>query len=212
MLQCPDCRQEIPGLPCPYCESNKREMDDVRQMRQRATSVGRGERGIALNDKSWEFYRGMAVGRIAESLIEQLFLSQGYEVFRYGMENTVPGIMRKIQSKSDPVSTSIRRMPDLVVWKDDEPYFIEVKYRGNGEFKLEDPDTYPYDQAFFVVVTKEGFRCISLKELKNGGFIVNNGRFSLAERPEFNFNERTLERFESLARDMFKNLRAAKDY
>jgi len=39
----------------------------------------------------------MIKGRIAETLIEELFLSLDYNVFRYGMENTVPGIMHLLK-------------------------------------------------------------------------------------------------------------------
>ena len=39
----------------------------------------------------------MIKGRIAETLIEELFLSLGFNVFRYGMENTVPGIMKLLK-------------------------------------------------------------------------------------------------------------------
>ena len=40
-----------------------------------------------------EYRENMIKARIAETLIEELFLQLGYSVFRYGMENTVPGIM-----------------------------------------------------------------------------------------------------------------------
>jgi hypothetical protein len=32
----------------------------------------------------------MIKGRIAETLVEQLFLELGFQVFKYGMENTIP--------------------------------------------------------------------------------------------------------------------------
>jgi len=29
----------------------------------------------------------------AETIVEELFLTLGFQVFKYGMENTIPGIM-----------------------------------------------------------------------------------------------------------------------
>jgi hypothetical protein len=46
-----------------------------------------------LSKREERYREGMIKGRIAETLIEELFLSLEYNVFRYGMENTVPGIM-----------------------------------------------------------------------------------------------------------------------
>lgn len=46
-----------------------------------------------MSDKDHNYRFNMIKGRIAETLIQELFLSLGYNVFRYGMENTIPGIM-----------------------------------------------------------------------------------------------------------------------
>jgi hypothetical protein len=37
----------------------------------------------------------MAKGRVAATLIQELFLSLGYNVFHYGMERSVPGIANR---------------------------------------------------------------------------------------------------------------------
>ena len=42
---------------------------------------------IGLTDKEYNYRYGMIKGRIAETLIQELFLSLGYNVFRYGMEH-----------------------------------------------------------------------------------------------------------------------------
>jgi len=49
------------------------------------------------------------------AVIKELFLSLGYNVFRYGMENTVPGIMELLKGVRGDVATNIRRMPDFVI-------------------------------------------------------------------------------------------------
>ena len=59
----------------------------------------------------------MIKGRIAETLIQELFLTLKFNVFRYGMENTIPGIMELLKGvKSDVaneiLATGIKGVPD----------------------------------------------------------------------------------------------------
>src|SRR6185436_7997296 len=65
-----------------------------------------------LNDKEWERRYNMIKGRIAETLIQELFLSLKYNVFRYGMEHTVPGITELLKGIKSEVAYQIRKMPD----------------------------------------------------------------------------------------------------
>ncbi len=68
---------------------------------------------------------------------------------------------------------NIRRMPDLVVFKDDRAHFIEVKYRASGNLTLNDIakyGDYPFENALFVLVTKKHIKCISYKELSEGTY------------------------------------------
>jgi len=57
----------------------------------------------------------MIKGRIAETLIEELFLYLGYNVFRYGIENIVSGVMGLLRGVRSDVVDNIRRMPDFVI-------------------------------------------------------------------------------------------------
>ena len=55
-------------------------------------------------------------GRIAETLIELLFEKLDYEVYRYGLENTIPAIRLKLRSsKPKEVKKIIAKMPDLII-------------------------------------------------------------------------------------------------
>lgn len=65
--------------------------------------------------KNNTFDYNMIKGRIAEALIEQLFIKLGYRVYRYGMENTIPGIIQLLGQVRDEVSNTIKRMPDFVI-------------------------------------------------------------------------------------------------
>lgn len=113
----------------------------------------------------------MIKGRIAETLIQELFLSLGYNVFRFGMENTIPGIMELLKGVRSDVAQEIRRMPDFVMQNPNtkDVYFIEVKFRTSGEFSLKDlPKNYPYENAYIVLVSKKHIKCITVKELLEG--------------------------------------------
>lgn len=70
---------------------------------------------LGASDQNLQFSENMIKGRIAETLIEQLFLTMGWGVYRYGMENTVPAVMRDLGNNSGDVALNIRRMPDFVV-------------------------------------------------------------------------------------------------
>ena len=107
----------------------------------------------------------MIKGRIAETLIQELFLQEQFNVFRYGMENTIPGIMDLLQGVRTDVADQIRRMPDFVIQhkKTKDVFFIEVKFRASGDFKLRElGKDYPYDNAYIIVVSKPK-RCINIE-------------------------------------------------
>ncbi len=129
------------------------------------------EESGGLTDKEKSFRYGMIKGRIAETLIQELFLSLGYNVFRYGMENTIPGIMELLKGVRSDVAQEIRRMPDFVMQnpKTKDVYFVEVKFRASGEFKQKDlPKNYPYENAYIILVSKKHIKCITVTELQDG--------------------------------------------
>ena len=129
------------------------------------------EESGGLTDKEKAYRYGMIKGRIAETLIQELFLSLGYNVFRYGMENTIPGIMELLKGVRSDVAQEIRRMPDFVMQnpKTKDVYFIEVKFRKSGEFKFKHlPKNYPYTNAYIILVSKKHIKCLTVAELSEG--------------------------------------------
>lgn len=151
----------------------------------------------------------MIKGRIAETLIEEMFLSLGFNVFRYGMENTVPGIMELLKGVRSDVAQEIRRMPDFVVQDNHskEVYFIEVKFRANGMFKRSDlPKSYPFHNALIVHVSKKHIKCISYEELERGEEITPTSRNYLGNRPEFDFDKEIIKDFCDFAIKFFSNV------
>lgn len=167
------------------------------------------EEDTGLTDKEYLFRYGMIKGRIAETLIQELFLSLNYNVFRYGMENTIPGIMELLKGVRSDVSQHIRRMPDFVVQNPESKnvYFIEVKFRASGEFKLKHlPKDYPYSNAFIIVVTKKHIKCLTVKELQEGKQITPDCKNYLGSRKEFDLDKDIIIDFCRFAVQFFENV------
>ena len=153
---------------------------------------------VGLSDKDFNFRYGMIKGRIAETLIQELFLSLGYNVFRYGMENTIPGIMELLKGVRSDVSTHIRRMPDFVIQdpKSKAVYFIEVKFRASEEFSIKDlPKDYPYTNAYIVLVSKRHIKCITVEEILEGKEISPTSKNYLGGRKEFDLDKEVIKDF-----------------
>ena len=154
---------------------------------------------------------------IAETQREELFLSLRYNVYRYGMENTVPGVMKLLKGVRGDVADNIRRMPDFVVQhpKTNEVFFIEVKFRRSGKFdKTDDYFTknnksiqdYPYVNAYFIVVTKKHIKCLTYDELEKGDQILPLSKNFLSKRTEFGLDRKVIIKFCKFAVKFFKEV------
>ena len=150
----------------------------------------------------------MMKGRMAETIVEQLFIRNGFSVFRYGMENTIPGIMELLKGVDGEVTKMIKRMPDFVVQKENEAYFIEVKYRAQGKFPSHPSDKkaledYPFSAGYFVVISKNDIQCLSYSELRNGLSITPDTDFCLSKCDNFGFSDKLIEEFHEYVEKFF---------
>jgi hypothetical protein len=92
-------------------------------------------------------------GRIAEQLIQDLFINCGYNVFNYGLERIHPSLSKTITTNNKTTGKALRFMPDYVVqsMENGDLFYLEVKFRANGEFYFDEKYTdYPYKNAWFV--------------------------------------------------------------
>ncbi len=125
MAECIECGEytKYNGGLCNKCYKQRNSSTDEDKQNTEDETKG-------LSEKERDFRYGMIKGRIAETLIQELFLSLGYNVFRYGMENTIPGIMELLKGVRSDVAQEIRRMPDFVIQepKTKSVFFIEVKF------------------------------------------------------------------------------------
>ena len=162
-----------------------------------------------LSKKESRYKEGMIKGRIAETLIEELFLSLEFNVYRYGMENTVPGIMKLLKGVRSDVAEIIKKMPDFVVQnpKTAQVFFIEVKFRKDEEFSLSDVEKdYPFENAFFILVSKKHIKCLSYKDLKSGKKITPTSHNYLGDRTEFQLDKEVIKDFCDFAVKFFSEV------
>ncbi len=162
-----------------------------------------------LSDKDKNYRYNMIKGRIAETLIQELFLSLGYNVFRYGMENTIPGIMELLKGVRSDVAMEIKRMPDFVMQNPTtkDVHFVEVKFRASGEFSQKDlPKNYPYENAYIILVSKKHIKCITVTELLAGNEITASSNNYLGSRKEFVLDKEVIIDFCKFATQFFENV------
>ncbi len=191
-------------LKCYHEKNNKEEKkeNNVTAQNNEATSIG-------LSDRDKNYRYNMIKGRIAETLIQELFLQLKYNVFRYGMENTIPGIMDLLKGVKSEVAEEIKRMPDFVIQnpKNAEVYFVEVKFRASEKFTLKDlPKDYAWENAYFIIVSKKHIKCITYSELQEGKEISPESRNYLGNRKEFDLDKEIIVAFCEFAIKFFENV------
>lgn len=89
-------------------------------------------------------------------------------------------------------------MPDFVIQnnKNGEVFFIEVKFRKDEVFTSEDLDRdYPYENCYFVVVSKKHIKCITYDELRAGDAVTPTSRNYLGNRKAFELDKDVIIQF-----------------
>ncbi len=175
------------------------------------TPLANGERQLCIEcykkEKELDYRYNVIKGRIAETIVEELFLTLGYHVFRYGMENSIPGVMKLMKGIRSDVATDIKRMPDFVIQSDKthEVFFVEVKFRADGEFTYDDlgGDKYPYTNAHIILVSKKHIKCAKVEELKAGEEFQY-----LGDRTEFETDKETIIEFCKFAKQFFDTVKS----
>lgn len=205
MAECIECGSftKFNGGLCYKCYKSQDDLESEIDEILNDSSTG----GLTERDRNYRY--NMIKGRIAETLIQELFLSLGYNVFRYGMENTIPGIIELLKGVKSEVAYEIRRMPDFVIQnpRTSDVHFVEVKFRASGSFALKDlPKDYPYGNAYFILVSKKHIKCITYKELLEGKEISPTSRNYLGARKEFDLDKEVIIDFCDFAVQFFESV------
>lgn len=187
-------------------EETKDETDTSKSVKSNSPKAYKPNK-FKPSNQNWVY--NLIKGRIAETIVEELFLSLGFQVYKYGMENSIPGIMELLKGVKDAVAMEIRRMPDLVIYKDGKAHFIEVKFRASETFKLSDIDKsgdYPYQNALIVLVSKKHIKCLSFAELLEGKEISPKCKNYLGKRKEFETDNDKIVEYCDFAVKFFENV------
>ena len=148
-------------------------------------------------------------GRVAETIIQELFLAHDFNVFHYGMERSIPGIAQLTRKTSGAVRDKIRSMPDFVVQdpRNHKLHFVEVKYRASGMFSIDDiKGEYPWPHAYFIVVSKEHIKCLTYKQLEAGKAITPTCNNLLIVRKDLDLERKLIVQFGQLAKRFFSGV------
>ncbi|PCI19294.1 hypothetical protein COB64_03955 [Candidatus Wolfebacteria bacterium] len=117
-------------------------------------------------------------GVIAETIADEMFRSMGFEVRKFGQEHVMPGYSNRESPQNGHAADVIRLMPDLVVTKDKQTWLLEVKYRANEKFDLNDfveskrIDAYPYPFAYVVLFSPDHIKIQKAEDLIKGADFV----------------------------------------
>ncbi|MEH6745822.1 MAG: hypothetical protein V7670_03200 [Maribacter arcticus] len=210
-IKCGEPTKFEEGL-CYKCYKKENKSKDVVEEEKPITKTKKSKGDDLKKDKKPKenpWVSGVIKGRIAETIVEQLFRSLGFQVFSYGMENSIPGITDLLSGVRGDVEKNIRQMPDFVVFKDNRAHFIEVKYRGDGKLKLSDIEkygNYPFENALFVLITKKHIKCISYAQLKDGKEISEKDHKYLGNRNEFDTDSALIVEYCKYAVKFFENV------
>lgn len=145
-------------------------------------------------------------GRLAEQLIQDLFINNGYNVFNYGLERIHPSLSKMIAYNNQKTSKELRFMPDFVVQsaENGDLFYLEVKFRANGRFCFDEHyANYPYKNAWFVIVSPNKIQCMHYKHLSKGNAISPESNYSLGRVRSFHFSAESIKEYSSYAKVLF---------
>ncbi|GEM_PF-3214778 len=150
-------------------------------------------------------------GKFAEVIVERLLVSCEFEVFKFGMENTVPNLPDSFYNPASKIGKEIRSMPDfLVTDSDDNLNYVEVKYRKNGVLNYKDLiEGYRYESGLLILLSSNDIRAMSIKELKSKKIMTPINSKELWELDNFEFEEYEIElvkAYKELVSSVFKDL------
>jgi hypothetical protein len=145
-------------------------------------------------------------GRMAESLVQDLFMNSGYNVFNFGLERLHPYLSKSLSKNNNKTSKNLRYMPDFVVQsrENGDLFYVEVKFRADGCFQFDEQyENYPYHNAWFVVVSPQKIQCLHYKSLKLGKAIKADTAYSLRSVKSFHIERDLLDEYEKYVSVLF---------
>lgn len=157
------------------------------------------------------YHYNMIKGRIAEAIVEEMFVKSQLDIYRFGMENMVPGILRRLKkSKSNIVTNQVRKMPDFIVQTARTVLFVEVKYRRDGVIQYsklqEEFEEFPYPECILIVVSKSKIYCTTIEQLKEIKELTPDPKYHILNFPDFSLDKDVVNYFEAIVLKAFDKM------
>ena len=190
--------------------------------------------GKTFTEEDLRFKYKLLKGRIAENIVQELFIEAGYFVRKFGIESVDPTLSQMLSRSLDNQTKQIRKTPDFIIAdikKDhtkNKAYYVETKFRYNGSLSYNDvyrflSEDFIWKDCLFMIVTDSEFHCISRKELeeefeqntekeiqnniRRGSInLKKNPQYLLSNRKEFTIHEKDLLFFKELSAHYFEKL------
>lgn len=95
------------------------------------------------------YFDNIVKGRIAETIVEELFKKSGYKVFRYGYESVLQNLTQSgVRLKKDNINQTIRVTPDFIVIKEGVADYVasvsEIEHHPFWSFTLKGDKLTPF--------------------------------------------------------------------
>ncbi|MBI2650070.1 hypothetical protein HYX04_02025 [Candidatus Woesearchaeota archaeon] len=153
----------------------------------------------------YDFASNVVKGRIAETLVEEMFKKSGYMVYRFGYEAILENLSqnRRELQESDTLE-KIKSIPDfLVVSPNGSVQLIEVKYSGSGSIQKSKLNKYAefWKEAriLLVIPDKPHFK---INYIEN--FLKTEKMFPLENDRYTKIDSKIIERFSEVVKQYFK--------
>lgn len=124
-----------------------------------------------LSQRQIFFNYNLLKGRIAENIIEQLFLALNFKVYRFGIENAIPDFKLLLENSNaknnGKIIEKIKNTPDYFIYSEELGMFlIEVKYRSKGILELDKFKDFHFPMAHIILVTPDAIKITTAKEIE----------------------------------------------
>lgn len=157
---------------------------------------------------AYNYHYNMIKGRVTEVIIKQLFEANGYRVYDYEIECTVPQAMENVRNMNDDMAMRVRNMPDFIVQDiaSGKLTYVEVKYRAKGCYTVKDIERNPYDSTCYIIVSKNAIQYITYEDLKQGSSLLSPSH-DLADCDMFSLGKDDIVAFKDYARMFFEGVK-----
>lgn len=180
--------------------------------------VGTQKINDRLTKNELNFKYQLIKGRIAENIVQELFLSEGYQVYKFGIENNYPFLLQQIKGNDTKQSISLRIAPDLVILDptNNEIFYVEVKFCSSSKYKLNrkiDLENYMhcYPNTFFFIVGCEYIYLIHIEEFVKAKEIdltedSNIERYEISKTASFSLRPMVIDQFKTIATNILQGV------